>query len=152
MEQTGLSRFKHKYQVRVRYFEVDSQAVVHNARYLEYCEAARVEYIRNLGRKVLPGAVDDNIKVMIKKNEIIYHYPARLDDLIDVYTRASYIKNSSLGFEQVLVNHETGLPLCTLNAVHVYLDPVTGEPIRIPDNYREVFKEFEGMDLQIIGS
>ena len=152
MEQTNLSRFKHKYRVRVRYFEVDSQAVVHNARYLEYCEAARVEYIRDLGRKVLPGAVDDNIKVMIKKNEIIYHYPARLDDLIDVYTRASYIKNSSLGFEQVLVNHETGLSLCTLNAVHVYLDPVTGEPVHIPDNCREMFKEFEGKDLQIIES
>jgi acyl-CoA thioester hydrolase len=152
MEQTVLSKFKHKYQVRVRYFEVDSQAVVHNARYLEYCEAARVEYIRDLGRKVLPGAADDNIKVMIKKNEIVYHCPAMLDDLLDIYTRASFIKNSSLGFEQILVNHENGTFICTLNVVHVYLDPVSGEPVRIPDEYRNQFRDFEKGDIEFIES
>ena len=150
MDPSELKKFKHKYHVRVRYFEVDSQAVVHNARYLEYCEAARVEYLRDLGRKVNPGAMDENIKVMIKKNEIIYHFPAKLDDLIDIYTRASYIKNSSLGFEQVLVNHDSGVMLCTLNVVHVYLDPQTNESARIPDNYRKMFKDFEGENINFI--
>jgi len=152
MTAAGLTKFKHKYQVRVRYFEVDSQAVVHNARYLEYCEAARVEYLRGLGRKVKPGAVDDMIKVMIKKNEIVYHHPAKLDDLIDIYTRASFIKISSLGFEQVLVNHENEKLLCTLNVIHVYLDPVTEEPVRIPDRYRKLFRDFEKENIEFIES
>lgn len=111
-----------------------------------------MEYIRNLGLKVLPGAVDDKIMVMIKKNEIVYHYPARLDDLIDIYTRASFIKNSSLGFEQILVNHGNGTQLCTLNVIHVYLDPVTGEPVRIPDDYRKLFRDFEKEDIKFVES
>jgi acyl-CoA thioester hydrolase len=150
MDRSELIKFKHKYQVRVRYYEVDSQAVVHNARYLEFCEAARVEYMRGLGYSARLGAADSNIKVMIKKNEIVYHNPAKLDDLIDIYTRVSYIKNTSLEFEQVLLNHDNGELLCTLNVVHVYLDPVNSGPIRIPDNYRKMFKDIEGNNLEFI--
>jgi acyl-CoA thioester hydrolase len=111
-----------------------------------------VEYLRDLGRRINPGAVDEKIKVMIKKNEIVYHFPAKLDDLIDIYTRASFIKNSSLGFEQILVNHGNGTMLCTLNVIHVYLDPVTGEPVRIPDEYRKLFRDFEKEDIEFIES
>jgi acyl-CoA thioester hydrolase len=150
MDSSELKKFRHKYQVRVRYYEVDAQAVVHNARYLEFCEAARVEYLRGLGQSVLPDAMDNNIKVMIKKNEIVYHSPAKLDDLIDIYTRVSYIKKSSLGFEQVLLNHDSSELICTLNVVHVYLDPVNGEPVRIPDVYRKMFRDFEGGTLELI--
>jgi len=149
--QIDLGKYKHKYQVRVRNFEVDSQGVVHNAIYLEYCETGRVEYIRQLGFKLLPGGTFDNgIKVLVKRNEITYHFPARIDDLIDVFTRVSYIKNSSFCFEHLLINPETNKLYCFNKSIQVNLNPDTNLPERIPDKYRKLFEDFEGRDLEIV--
>ncbi len=146
-----LNLFKHKYQQRVRNFEVDALGIVHNAIYLEYCENGRVEYIRQLGFKLLPGGVVDNvIRVMVRRNEINYYNPARIDDLIDVYTRISYIKNSSFCFEHILLNAESGLLYCDQKSVQVNLNLDTNRPERIGDEYRKVFINFEGSNLKII--
>lgn len=150
--QLDLDKYKHKYQIRVRNFEVDSQGIVHNAIYLEYCETGRIEYIRNLGFKLLPGGIFENgIKVMVKRNEITYHYPARIDDLVDVYTRVSYIKNSSFCFEHLLINPETNNLYCFNKSIHVNLNPDTDNPERISDKYRKLFLDFEKDDIEIIG-
>ena len=147
----GLSKFKHKHQVRVRNFEVDSQGIVHNAIYLEYCEIGRVEYIRQLGFRLLPGGTfSDDIKVRIKRNEITYYNPAKVDDLIDVYSRIAYIKNSSFCFEHILINAETRQLICFQKSIHVNLNLMTNEPERIPDKYRELFKDFEGNSIALI--
>ena len=148
--QLQLDKYKHKYQIRVRNFEVDSLGIVHNAIYLEYCETGRIEYIRNLGIKLLPAASEDGIKVMVKRNEITYHFPARMDDLVDVYTRVSYIKNSSLCFEHLLVNPETNRLYCFNKSIQVNLNRETERPERIPDKYRELFMDFEKGDIEII--
>lgn len=148
--QLDLDKYKHKYQIRVRNFEVDSLGIVHNAIYLEYCETGRIEYIRSLGIKLLPSGTEDGIKVMVKRNEITYNYPARMDDLIDVYTRISYIKNSSLCFEHMLVNPETNRLYCYNKSIQVNLNPDTSLPERIPDKYRKLFLDFEKDDIEII--
>jgi acyl-CoA thioester hydrolase len=146
-----LHKFKHKFQVRVRNYEVDSQSVVHNAVYLEYCEAARFEYIRQFGVKLLPGGTfGDQMKVMIKRNEITYYNPARLDDLLDVYSRIAYIKNTSFCFEHILLNHDTSQLICFEKAVHVNLNPFTNEPEKITGEYRKLFRKFEGDDLKLM--
>jgi acyl-CoA thioester hydrolase len=146
-----LAPFKHKIQIRVRNFEVDALGIVHNAIYLEYCENGRVEYIRQLGYKLLPGGVVDNvIRVMVKRNEINYYSPARIDDLIDVHTRISYIKNSSFCFEHVLLNSETGVIYCDQKSVQVNLNLSTNRPERLANKYRKIFVDFEGPNLKLI--
>lgn len=147
----NLDKYKYKYQVRVRNFEVDSLGIVHNAIYLEYCETARFEYIRSLGFKFLPGTViDDGLRIMVKRNEINYYHPARIDDLIDVYTRISYIKNSSYCFEHVLINPESNVLYCDNKSIQVNLNLETNKPERIADRYRELIIDFEGKDIEII--
>lgn len=147
-----LSLYKHKFQIRVRNYHVDSQGIVHNAIYLEYCETGRVEYIRGLGFHLLPGGMFDNgVKVMVRRNEINYFSPARIDDLIDVYTRVSYIKNSSFCFEHLLVNSVNGILCCDQKSVQVNLNPQTNMPERLADKYRKLFIDFEGNNLKVIG-
>jgi acyl-CoA thioester hydrolase len=148
-----LNKFKHKYQIRVRNFEVDSQGIVHNAVYLNYCETGRVEYVRNLGIQLMPtGIFDDGIKINVRRNEINYEAPAKLDDLLDVYTRISYIKNSSFCFEHLIINSSSGELLVTQKSVQVNINNKTGLPERLPDHLREVIMNFEGSDLELISS
>lgn len=151
MIQTDPNKYKHKFPIRVRNYQVDSLGIVHNAIYLEYCETGRVEYVRNLGIKLLPtGVFDHGVIINVKRNEINYEAPAYVDDLIDVYTRISYLKNSSFCFEHIILNADTAQLLVTQKSVQVHLDPGTRRPERIPDHLRKVIIDFEGEDLELI--
>jgi acyl-CoA thioester hydrolase len=146
-----IAKYKHKFPIRVRNYHVDSQGIVHNAIYLEYCETGRVEYVRNLGIKLLPtGVFDHGVMINVRRNEINYESPAYVDDLIDVYTRISYIKNSSFCFEHLILKADTGQLLVTQKSVQVNLNPSTKRPERLPDHLREVIINFEGKNLEII--
>ncbi|MFZ1320130.1 MAG: thioesterase family protein [Ignavibacteria bacterium] len=95
--------FKHITKIRVRTYDVDSQGIVHNMNYLKYYEAGRVEYRRNFGYKInRTGIFDDGLKVVVVRNEVDYISFAFLDDLLDIYTRISWVKNSSFCFEQLI--------------------------------------------------
>ena len=135
----------------MRNFQVDSQGIVHNAIYLEYCEIGRVEYVRNLGLKLLPtGIYNDGLKINVKRNEINYESPAMVDDKLDIYTRISYIKNSSFCFEHLIYKTNTDALLVTQKSVQVNLNPETNRPERLPDHLRKIIIDFEGDNTEII--
>lgn len=152
MSEYDINKFKHIYKVRVRNFEVDSQGVLHNAIYLEYAETARIEYGRNLGFLLIPGGqLSNKIFVMVRRNEINYYAPVMIDELIDVYSRISYIKNSSFSFEHILLNSDTGKLYCDEKSILVNLNPVTLRPERVNDKFRETVRNYEGDNLKLEG-
>lgn len=104
-----LSDYKHSVKVRVRTFDVDSQGIVHNINYLKYFEIGRVEYRRNMGYSILPdGIFNDGLKVVVVRNEINYKSYSFLDDILNVYTKISWVNNSSFCFEHTVINENTG--------------------------------------------
>lgn len=140
----GIENYKHKIQVRVRTFEVDSQGIVHNAVYLQYLEAARIEYRRNLGYKILPnGIFDDGLKVVVVNNNINYKGFGFLDNLLDVYTRIEWIKNSSFCFDQLIENSETNSLICEAKGILVNLHPLNNTPEALAENFINDIKQFE---------
>lgn len=144
MEQVGNEQYNHKIQVRVRTFEVDSQGIVHNAVYLQYLEAARIEYRRNLGYRILPtGIFDDGLKVVVVNNNINYKGFGFLDNLLDVYTRIEWIKNSSFCFDQIIENPETNTLICEAKGILVNLHPLKNTPEPLADNFINDIKKFE---------
>jgi len=98
------------------------------------------------------GNISHDIMLIVKRNEINYEAPARVDDLIDVYTRISYIKNSSFCFEHVILDSETDKLLVTQKSVQVNLNLQTKRPERLPDHLRNVIINFEGNDIEIINN
>lgn len=137
-------KYKHKIQVRVRTYEVDSQGIVHNAVYLQYLEAARIEYRRNLGYHILPnGIFDDGLKVVVVNNTINYKGFGFLDDLLNVRTRIEWIKNSSFCFDQVIENDKTKAVLCEAKGILVNLHPTNNTPESLADNFIKDIKQFE---------
>lgn len=142
------SKFNHKHPVRVRTFEVDSQGIVHNAVYLQYFEVGRVEYRRAFGYTInSQGIFTDGLKVVVVNNTINYHEPAYLDELLNVYTRIEWVKNSSFGFDQFIENDKTGNIICTGKGVLVNLNPSTNIPEGLSSGFINELKNFE-KDLQ----
>ena len=145
------TKFKHKTQIRVRNYEVDWQGIVHNANYLLYFEVGRVEYLKHLGIKLDINTIQNDSKVVLIRNEINYKSPARFDELLNVCTRISYIKNSSFAFEGLMEEVKTNRLISENIAIHVWIDPRTGEPTTVNDDFRKMVQNFEGDAVAILG-
>lgn len=144
------SKFKHQTQIRVRNYEVDWQGIVHNANYLLYCEVGRIEYFKQVGLSIDLNTIRGESKVVLVRNEIDYKLSALFDDLLNIYTRVAFIKNTSFGMEGILEKASTGERVAENVAFHVWLDPSTDRPKPVPDKFRESVKAYEGGHCELM--
>jgi acyl-CoA thioester hydrolase len=145
------SKFQHKTVVRVRNYEVDWQGIVHNANYLLFFEVGRLEYLKHIGMTIDFQTIQRDSRVVLVRNEIDYKSPARFDDTLDVYTRISYIRNTSFAFEGIIGEQQTGRLVARNLAIHVWLDPRTGMPKTVDDDFRRRIQKMEGEHVAIVG-
>ena len=120
----NISNFNHIYQLKVKFNEVDMLQIVNNAVYFNYFEQAKIRYAMDAG--FLPGDSifsARNVYYMVH-NEVNYLKVARFDDELNIYTRISYIKNSSFGFEHIVENSKTKKIIAEGAGVSVHVDPV----------------------------
>lgn len=138
------SNFKHKFQVRVRTWEVDWQGIVHNSNYLRYMEIGRLEYRRSYGYNLSPnGTFNDGLKVFVVHNALDYLATATLDDVLNVYTRISWIKNSSFGFDHLIEKDSDKSVLAKGIGILVNVDLKTNRPVDLPIKFVKEVLEFE---------
>lgn len=138
------SIFKHKFQVRVRTWETDFLGVVHNSNYLRYMEIGRLEYRRDFGYDISPkGSSHDGLKVFVAHNSIDYLSTAKFDDLLNIYTRVAWIKNSSFCFEHILENDTDNSVIAKGLGIIVNVDAKTNKPVDLPAKFVNEIMEFE---------
>lgn len=128
----------------MRNYEIDWQGIVHNAVYLLYFEIGRVEYLKNLGVRIDINSIQHKYKVVLVRNEINYKSPAIFDELLDVHTRVSSIRNTSFAFEAYIEETATKRLIAENVAIHVWFDPMTNKPMRVSDEFRQLARNFEG--------
>ncbi|MBI0037190.1 tol-pal system-associated acyl-CoA thioesterase [Gilliamella sp. W8145] len=88
---------------RVYYEDTDAGGVVYHARYLAFFERARTEMLRQLDisqQKLL----QEGIAFVVKKMDISYDFPARLDDMLSISTKIEQIRKASIIFKQTILN------------------------------------------------
>jgi acyl-CoA thioester hydrolase len=142
--------FKHVTQLRVRSYEVDWQGIVHNSNYLRYFEVGRIEYLKHIGATVDMNSIQGDHKVVLVRHEIDFALPARFDELLNVYTRVSFIRNSSFAMEGLMESAESSSVIARTVAFHVWLDPVTDRPRTIGDEFRRLVQQYEGTKCNIL--
>jgi acyl-CoA thioester hydrolase len=135
--------FKHKYTVTVRFHEVDMLGVCNNAVYINFFETARLEYIKAAGLMPEKGIFTDGKIFFMVRNEINYRSHAYYDDVMDVYSKISYIKNSSFGYDHLIVKQKNGEIIVDGKGVVVFVDPKTRKSVSLPENFIEKVKLFE---------
>jgi acyl-CoA thioester hydrolase len=91
------SDFRFSFPKRVRFAEVDAQAVVFNPRYLEYFDIGLVEYMRAVGLYTGAG-LTGGPEVHVVKAVVEFHAPILLDELISICVRCARIGTSSMTF------------------------------------------------------
>lgn len=135
-----LSNFNYKTTVQVRFHEVDMLGVCNNAVYINYFEHARLEYVKTAGLVPPGGIFSDGKLFFMVRNEINYRDHAYYDDELDVYSRISYIKNSSFGFDHLIVKKKSGQIIVDGKGVVVFVDPKTRKSTSLPDDFIEKVK------------
>ena len=135
--------FIHKYTVTVRFHEVDMLGVCNNAVYINYFETARLEYVKAAGLMPKDGIFSDGKIFFMVRNEINYLDHAYYDDVLDVYSKISYIKNSSFGYDHLIVKQKSGKEIVNGKGVVVYVDPKTRKSTPLPESFIETVKKFE---------
>jgi acyl-CoA thioester hydrolase len=97
------------YTHRVRYNEVDPQSIVFNSRYLEFFDAANIEFFREYGYP-LDLMADAGLEPVVVEANIRYHSSVRLDQLLHIDVVCSRLGNTSfdLSFEVRIQDPETG--------------------------------------------
>ena len=86
--------------VRVYYEDTDAGGVVYYANYLRFLERARTEWLRSLGFEQDALMADSGVVFAVRRVEVDYLKPARLDDALAVHARIAERGRASLVFEQ----------------------------------------------------
>ena len=79
----------HTMALRVYYEDTDASGIVYYANYLKFIERARTDLLRMVGITHSGTQASDGVAFTVRRCEIDYRAPARLDDEIEVQNAAS---------------------------------------------------------------
>lgn len=125
--------FRRCHDFRVRYAEVDAQAVAFNSRYLEYADIVLTEFMRACG---IPMSGPDAFEVHVVQANVHYRRPLRFDDQVSGWARAAKIGRSSMNFEIELRVDGEDEARATIELAYVHVDLATGRPAEVSDEVR----------------
>ncbi|MBU6156480.1 MAG: tol-pal system-associated acyl-CoA thioesterase [Alphaproteobacteria bacterium] len=126
--------------VRVYYEDTDVSGIVYHANYLRFMERGRSEFLRLAGiHHMVMLANAEPIAWTIRRLEIEYAKPARLDDNLEIHTRYRTMSGARLTGEQWV--KRDGVDLVTAK-VEAAIITMTGKPRRIPEDVRARLEGF----------
>lgn len=120
--------FRHR--IRVRYGEIDGQAVVFNARYLDYADVAITEYLRGLGISVVPGP--ETPEFHVAKATVEFKSPIRVDEEIDLCVRTLRLGRTSWTLLVEIRGARDNDLRATVEEVYVHVDLGSGAAAPLP--------------------
>lgn len=125
--------------VRVYYEDTDAAGIVYYANYLKFAERARTEMMRDLSGGHYAQMLADGMAFVVRRCIVDYAKPARLDDLLEVHSRALHVGAASLSAEQIV--RRDGEELVGIEVKLGCVD-ANGRPARIPAGLRNVISQY----------
>tara|TARA_Y100000766_G_C18665848_1_gene487496 strand:+ start:276 stop:749 length:474 start_codon:yes stop_codon:yes gene_type:complete len=91
---------EHFYHLKVYYEDTDAGQIVYHTNYLKYFERARTSLLNLLKINQVDLRKNHNIRLVVRKANIIWHKSAFLNDTILIKSCLKYAKNSSITITQ----------------------------------------------------
>ena len=125
--------------VRIYYEDTDLSGIVYHANYLRYMERARTEFFRVLDIKASYLEDAEPAAWALRKVEVEYIHPARMDDIIEVRTTVVALSGARLEADQAIWR---GTEQLTKGSVQACIISLSGRPYRIPPEIRDKILPF----------
>lgn len=120
--------------LRVYYEDTDAGGVVYHARYLAFAERARTEALREAGVPHAGLVRGHGLIFVVRRAEMDYLRPARLDDELVILTGPWVLRGASVEVQQRF--EAAGVTLGELRIKLACIRAADGRPARIPDRWR----------------
>jgi len=124
--------------LRVYYEDTDAGGIVYHARYLAFAERARTEALRTAGVPHDELVAGYGLLFVVRRAEMDYLRPARLDDEVVVTTGPWVLGAATVEVRQgfAVADEAIGSLLVKLACVR----RADGRPARIPDRWRDALR------------
>ena len=87
---------EHHYFLKIYYEDTDAGQIVYHINYLKYFERARTSLLNLLNIDQVDLRKNQNINLVVRKAEIMWHKPALFNDTILIKSCLKYAKNTSI--------------------------------------------------------
>ena len=127
----------HRYPLRVYYEDTDAGGIVYYANYLKFAERARTEMMHLLEAGYAESVTSGKIAFAVRRCEVDYLAPARLDDVLEVRTTISQTRGASMNSHQTVYRGDEELVRLEVELVCLNRDSC---PARIPNDLKNALQ------------
>jgi thioesterase-3 len=129
----------HAIELTVRGFHCDMFAHVNNARYLEFLEEARWDWInQNASLKYFE---ERGLSFIVVSITIHYRFPAILNDVLHITVEPAEVGNRSARVKQVVTKKADGKTIAEAEVTFALIDNATGKPAVIQEDLKEILSK-----------
>src|ERR1700759_444543 len=130
---------RHRYTLRVYYEDTDAGGVVYHASYLRFAERARTEALRDAGIPHAELLERFTLMFVVRRIEVDYLRPARLDDSLTVVTETLAVGGATVTLRQDVRGPAGSCAVLTVRLACV--NPRGARPGRLPQRWRAVLTD-----------
>lgn len=131
----------HRYPIRVYFEDTDAGGMAYHANYLRWAERARTESLRAIGLPHQAMIERHNSLLVVRRIEVEYWRPARLDDLVTVETTVLKVTGAQVVLDQTVRMDQTGDRLAGLKVGLVSVDQASLKPVPLPEPWRSALRD-----------
>lgn len=124
-------------ELKVRGFHCDMFAHVNNARYLEFLEEARWEWLNTISS--VEYFQEKNISFIVVSVHINYRRPAVLNDVLTISSLPTGVGQRSATVKQEVIRKADGKLIADAEVVFAIIDNQTGKSIVLDDELKALF-------------
>jgi acyl-CoA thioester hydrolase len=129
----------HRLLARVYFADTDFSGVVYHARYLEFFERGRSDFLRLAGvhhTELADGKHGEKMVWVVRKMEIVFHASAHIDDILTIDTKTVNVSGARIFMEQRIRRGDTALVDARVEAAII---GESGRPRRFPREWIDAF-------------
>ena len=124
----------HAFPIRVYFEDTDAGGMAYHATYLRWAERARTEALREARMPHQEMMERHGAILVVRRVEVEYVRPARLDDAVSLETRVLAVRGATLVLDQRA--RKDGADLAVMRVELACLDRAGLRPRRIPEPWR----------------
>lgn len=129
------TRHANTVELRVRYAETDQMGYAYHGIFLAWMEVGRVELLRAYGHSYAEME-REGLRLPVREARMVYHAPARYDDVLAMTTFLAGITKSRMVFDTVF-RRPADETLIAEGSVTLFCANTEGKLCRVPDYIRE---------------
>jgi len=127
------------YRPEIRFADIDSYGIVHNANYLIYFEQSRIE----LFNKISESWDRKKHGVLVVRQEVDYKHPVKLKDVleIEIWIEKLGEKSITVAYNAHIIKEDSKILAASSRTVIVCFDLATGSTTLIPKLWRQAIHD-----------